>query len=122
MNGSILSVVSENTTSGFSVVSYTGTGSNATVGHGLGVAPLLIIVKNRSQADKWVIYSTVTDETDYLQFDRDTSTVDDNTMWNDTAPFAPVAGLPEFNQVILEPPSYPTQTLSLSISTAKAVT
>ncbi len=90
LNGSILSVVSENTTSGFSVVSYTGTGSNATVGHGLGVAPLLIIVKNRSQADKWVIYSTVTDETDYLQFDRDTSTVDDNTMWNDTAPTSSV--------------------------------
>ncbi len=38
-DGSITSSVSANTTSGFSIVSYTGTGSNATVGHGLGVAP-----------------------------------------------------------------------------------
>jgi hypothetical protein len=30
---------------GFSVVTYTGTGSNATVGHGLGVAPYLVIAK-----------------------------------------------------------------------------
>jgi hypothetical protein len=35
--GSITSTVSANTTSGFSIVSYTGTGANATVGHGLGV-------------------------------------------------------------------------------------
>ena len=32
-NGSITSTVSANTTAGFSIVSYTGTGSNATVGH-----------------------------------------------------------------------------------------
>jgi hypothetical protein len=38
-DGSITSTVSANTTSGFSIVSYTGTGANATVGHGLGVAP-----------------------------------------------------------------------------------
>jgi hypothetical protein len=46
-DGSITSTVSANTTSGFSIVSYTGTGANATVGHGLGVAPKMIIVKNR---------------------------------------------------------------------------
>jgi hypothetical protein len=38
-DGSITSTVSANTTSGFSIVKWTGTGSNATVGHGLGVAP-----------------------------------------------------------------------------------
>jgi hypothetical protein len=43
-DGSITSTVSANTTSGFSIVSYTGTGSNATVGHGLGSAPKMIIV------------------------------------------------------------------------------
>ena len=42
----ITSTVSANTTSGFSIVSYTGTGANATVGHGLGVAPKFIIFKN----------------------------------------------------------------------------
>jgi hypothetical protein len=47
--GTISSTVSANTTSGFSIVSYTGNGtSGATVGHGLGVAPAFTIVKNRS--------------------------------------------------------------------------
>jgi hypothetical protein len=99
LNGSILSVVSENTTSGFSIVSYSGTGSSGTIGHGLGVAPSLIIIKNRDQTDKWVIYSTVTDETDYLQFDRDTSTVDDNAMWNDTAPTSSVFSIGTAHEV-----------------------
>jgi hypothetical protein len=55
-SGSITSTVSANTTSGFSIVSYTGTGSaGATVGHGLGVTPQVIIVKNRDFADVWVV-------------------------------------------------------------------
>jgi hypothetical protein len=46
-DGSITSTVQANTTAGFSIVTYTGTGSNATVGHGLSKAPEIIIVKNR---------------------------------------------------------------------------
>ena len=45
-----------NTTAGFSIVSYTGTGSAATVGHGLGVAPSWIITKNRDATQPWRIY------------------------------------------------------------------
>ena len=47
-DGSINSVVSVNQTAGFSIVSYTGTGSAGTVGHGLGKAPSLIITKHRA--------------------------------------------------------------------------
>jgi hypothetical protein len=56
--GSITSTVSANTTSGFSIVSYTGNGTNgATVGHGLGVAPKMVIVKSRSNASTdWAVY------------------------------------------------------------------
>jgi len=54
-DGSITSTVSANTTSGFSIVSYTGTGSNATVGHGLGSAPTMIIVKNINSTNDWNI-------------------------------------------------------------------
>ena len=54
-NGSITSSVSANTTAGFSIVSYTGTGSNATVGHGLGVAPSFVIIKDRGNAVSWVV-------------------------------------------------------------------
>ena len=54
-NGSITSSVSASTTAGFSIVSYTGTGSNATVGHGLGVAPSFVIIKDRGNAVSWVV-------------------------------------------------------------------
>jgi hypothetical protein len=59
-SGTITSTVSANTTSGFSIVSYTGNGSSsATVGHGLGVTPAMIILKARAgtnAANNWFIY------------------------------------------------------------------
>ena len=60
-DGTITSQVSANTTSGFSVVSYTGTGANATVGHGLGVAPKFIIYKQRNTARNWYVFTDVID-------------------------------------------------------------
>ena len=47
-DGSISSQVRANQTSGFSIVTYTGNGNNATVGHGLGVKPTFVIAKRRS--------------------------------------------------------------------------
>ena len=56
-DGSITSTVSANTTAGFSIVSYTGNAtSGATIGHGLGVEPFMIIIKNRSSAKDWAVY------------------------------------------------------------------
>ena len=55
-NGSITSTVSANTTAGFSVVTYTGTGANATVGHGLGAVPAMYIIKNRTGSSYWTVY------------------------------------------------------------------
>ena len=60
-DGSINSTVSANTTAGFSIVSYTGDGTNnntATIGHGLGVAPSMIIVKGRNAAASWITTNT----------------------------------------------------------------
>jgi hypothetical protein len=61
-DGSITSTVSANTTSGFSIVSYTGNGTDndtATIGHGLGVAPAnFIITKCRFEAGGWISSST----------------------------------------------------------------
>jgi len=54
-SGSISSTVSANTTAGFSIVSYTGTGANATVGHGLGATPAMIIVKSRNATNGWYV-------------------------------------------------------------------
>jgi len=58
-DGSITSTVSANTTSGFSIVSYTGNGSaGATIGHSLGVAPSMFIIKNRSSGTTdWAVYN-----------------------------------------------------------------
>ena len=52
--GSINSTVSANTTSGFSIVKYTGTQSAGTIGHGLGIAPKMIFLKNLAIADEWL--------------------------------------------------------------------
>lgn len=56
--GSITSSVSANTTAGFSVVTYTGNGTNpgATIGHGLGVTPSMIITKSRNTTGEWPSY------------------------------------------------------------------
>ena len=52
--GTITSTVSANTTSGFSIVTWTGTGATGTIGHGLGVTPGLMIVKNRTVSNNWL--------------------------------------------------------------------
>jgi len=55
-NGSITSTVSVGATQGFSVVTYTGNGSSsATVGHGLGVVPAMVITKGRSAVTEWMV-------------------------------------------------------------------
>lgn len=57
-SGTITSQVNAGTTQGFSVVTYTGTGANATVGHGLGVAPAMYIIKSRNLSSYWTVYHT----------------------------------------------------------------
>jgi len=58
-DGTITSTVSANTDSGFSVVTYTGTLSSDTVGHGLGTTPNIIIVKNRDIISNWSVNGNV---------------------------------------------------------------
>jgi len=55
-SGSISAQVRANPTAGFSVVTYTGTGANATVGHGLGVAPAMTIIKRRDATQFWIVW------------------------------------------------------------------
>ena len=56
-DGSITSTVQANTTAGFSIVTYTGDGNaSATVGHGLGVAPDIVIAKCRSLSQSWLVW------------------------------------------------------------------
>jgi len=92
--GSIDSAGSVSTDAGFSIVSYTGTGSNGTIKHGLGSVPAWIITKNRDASQPWRIYHKGVDASapeDYGMILNDTSVRDnDNTAWNDTAPTSSV--------------------------------
>jgi len=80
--GTITSTVSANTTSGFSIVTWTGTGVNATVGHGLGAVPGMIIAKRRSATQNWgVAHSALTGtQTLYLDLVQGAAT----GVWNGT--------------------------------------
>ncbi len=90
-SGTISSQVRANPTAGFSVVTYTGTGANATVGHGLNATPAMIMVKNRdSGAIGGAVYHTSMGATKYLKLFQTTTGSDqeaiDNTAWNGGSP------------------------------------
>ena len=88
-DGSITSTVSASTTSGFSIVQWTGTGSNATVGHGLGVEPKCFIMKKTSNTSAWSIYHKDVGNTKFLTFSTDVPTLS-STVYNNTSPTSSV--------------------------------
>ena len=77
---------SANTTSGVSIVSYTGTGSNATVGHGLGVVPEMIIVKRRNGTQSWRVGMDTIGWDNVLYLDTTNASGSAATSFNSTAP------------------------------------
>jgi hypothetical protein len=90
-DGSITSTVSADTTSGFSIVSYTGTGANATVGHGLGVAPSMVICKQRNASRSWVVYHEgLPSAANVIYLDLASAPATDSTVWNSTDPTSTV--------------------------------
>ena len=89
-DGSITSTVSVSTDAGFSILSYTGTGSNATIGHGLGSVPAWIITKNRDATQPLRIYHKALGATFGMILNDASVKDDDNTAWNDTEPTSSV--------------------------------
>ena len=88
-DGSITSTVSAN--SGvFSIVSYTGTGSNATIGHGLGVAPGVVITKARTGSQNWAVYHKSLGATQALYLDLPSKQEAQSAYWQNTAPTSSV--------------------------------
>ena len=82
---------SANTTSGFSIVQYTGTGANATVGHGLGISPKMIILKQTNTSKDWMIYHKYTNPNGtgsqyYLHLNSSDGKASNATMWQNTDP------------------------------------
>ena len=92
-DGTITSTVSANTTSGFSVVTFTGTGATGTVGHGLSQAPELYIRKSRSNAENWFVYTTVIDGSlDYLHLNLTNAKADSGASLPNASTFEVGAG------------------------------
>ena len=89
-SGSINSTVSANTASGFSIVKWTGNGSTATIGHGLGVAPSVILVKNYSASMNWISYWKALGANKYLEFNLANAAGTGTTEWNNTSPTSSV--------------------------------
>ena len=98
-DGTISSTVSADTTSGFSIVSYVGNStSGATVGHGLGAVPKMMILKDRDVAENWCIYHEELGPTKFLYFTTAAAFTASN-RWNDTAPTSSVFTLGNETQV-----------------------
>jgi hypothetical protein len=120
-SGTISAQVSANPTAGFSIVSYTNTGSAGTVGHGLGVAPQMIIAKSKASVEYWQVYHVSVGNTYNMYLNTTAAqTGPSSTYWNSTSPtstvfsvgswanadahvaycFAPVAGYSAFGSYV----------------------
>ena len=87
-DGTITSSCRANASAGISIVSYTGTGSNATVGHSLSAAPELILLKDRSQASGFSVYHSEigTTANNYFELQADAAAAASDNAFQKTAP------------------------------------
>ena len=85
-NGTSQSIVQPNTNAGFSIVKYKGTGSSATIGHGLSAAPELIFTKTLDTIDNWMVLSTAVGATKKASLNAPNDFDVDSAPWDDTAP------------------------------------
>jgi len=92
--GSITSQVRANATAGFSIVSFNSGSSGAkTIGHGLGIAPSLIIAKNRDGSANWTVYhSAATTVSQFLMLNSTNAVGSSSNIWGSTAPTSTVFG------------------------------
>ena len=99
--GGITSVTqSVNTTAGFSVVTYTGSGTTGTITHGLGVAPSMIFTKTRSSAaGNWGVYHSAIGATKVLNLNLTNAAATSSAFWNNTAPTLSVFTVATSNDV-----------------------
>ena len=90
-DGSVTSTVQANTDAGFSILTYTGTGSGNTIGHGLGTTPAWIIAKVRSTTNNWgVWHQDLGGANKYLKLNTTDSTITATDVWNNTLPTSTV--------------------------------
>jgi hypothetical protein len=98
--GSVTSQVRANASAGFSVVTYTGAGSAGTIGHGLGAAPSLVIVKMRSVVgggSNWQVYHASIGNTSSINLNTTGTPNSDIGWWNNTSPTSTVYSVGTYN-------------------------
>jgi len=90
--GNIDSAGSVNTDAGFSIITYTGSSSTNTVAHGLGVAPTMMIIKNRTSAYEWAVFhqDLAANHNLYLNTTAAAAQSDVGDIWSSTAPSSTV--------------------------------
>jgi len=89
--GTIDSTGSASDTAGFSIVSYTGTGSAGTIKHGLSSIPKMIIVKDRDNGSySWHVYTATLGNTKTIYLDLANAPDTGSTYWNNTTPTSSV--------------------------------
>ena len=92
---------SVNTTAGFSISQYTGTASaGATIGHGLGAVPSMIITKNYGRsggAGNWIVYHKALGNTKYLVLNDTAAQGSSAGAWNNTTPTSSVFTVGDFD-------------------------
>jgi len=99
-DGSInTTATSANTTSGISIITYTGTGSNATIGHGLGAAPKAVIIKKTNATADWVIGQEGLGGWNYVLNFTNSARADQSAQFQSTAPSSSVITLGTDGQV-----------------------
>jgi hypothetical protein len=85
-DGSITSTVSANTTAGFSIAKWTGTGSDGTVGHGLGAVPEMAIIKSLGNTTYWMIYHKSLGNAAEIYLNATNAANTGASTWNTTTP------------------------------------
>ena len=88
-DGDITSTVSANTTAGFSIVTHTGNGSTATIGHGLGAVPKMIFSR-KTTSDNWFTYHHILGNGKYMLLEASDTVATSSNVWNDTTPTSSV--------------------------------
>lgn len=91
--GSIDSAGSINTDAGQAIITYTGTGSNGTIAHGLGAVPTWVMIKNRSatSGDRgWAIYHVGGGNTHFWELNTTAAKDESSGLFNNTTPTSSV--------------------------------
>ena len=93
VKGATQTVVSPNTTAGFSIIKFTGTGGDTTIGHGLSSAPKMVILKNLIDAIEWAVYHRSLGAVKRLLLNTTDGVSTSSSFWNSTNPSSTIISL-----------------------------